>query len=176
MQNLDACSDYQIRTDIHVRATRSLNWLAINCVYLVMLQFSRLIKIGVAGGISPAVFLGISGLTTEGSCQITPVLAVWSNLNQQPIHSHLPHQRGSCKQISPTFVTYPTSFLNVVFPLFYWILNYATWLIWQDSNLRNSACKADALATRLHKSMKKWRFSQYRPMRLVRMQSLTYQQ
>ena len=39
------------------------------------------------------------------------VLAVWSNLNQQPIHSHLPHQRGSCKQISPTFVTYPASFL-----------------------------------------------------------------
>ena len=34
MQNLDACSDYRIRTDIHVRATRSLNWLAINCVYL----------------------------------------------------------------------------------------------------------------------------------------------
>ena len=104
------------------------------------------------------------------------VLAVWSTLNQQPIHSHLPRQKGSCKQISPTFVTYPTSFLNVVFPLFYWILNYATWSIWQDSNLRNSACKADALVTRLHKSMKKWRFSQYRPMRLVSMQSLTYQQ
>lgn len=82
------------------------------------------------------------------------VLAVWSNLNQQPIHSHLPHQRGSCKQISPTFVIYPASFLNAVFPLFCWILNYATWSIWQDSNLRNSACKADALVTRLHKSIK----------------------
>ena len=55
------------------------------------------------------------------------VLAVWSNLNQQPIHSHLPRQRGSCKQISPTFVTYPASFLNAVFPLFCWILNYATY-------------------------------------------------
>ena len=60
------------------------------------------------------------------------VLAVWSNLNQQPIHSHLPRQRGSCKQISPTFVTYPASFLNAVFPLFYWILNYATWWKIQD--------------------------------------------
>lgn len=54
------------------------------------------------------------------------ILAVWSNLNQQPIHSHLPRQKGSCKQISPTFVTYPASFLNAVFPLFFWILNYAT--------------------------------------------------
>ena len=50
------------------------------------------------------------------------VLAVWSNFNQQPIHSHLPRQRGSCKQISPTFVTYPASFFNAVFPLFWFEL------------------------------------------------------
>lgn len=44
MQNLDACSDYRVWTDMHVRATRSLNWLAINCVCLIALQFSRLIS------------------------------------------------------------------------------------------------------------------------------------
>ena len=32
------------------------------------------IKIGVAGGISPTVFLGIPGLTAEGYCRITPFL------------------------------------------------------------------------------------------------------
>ena len=42
---------------------------------------------------------------------ICSILAVLSKFNQQPIHSHLTHQRGSCKQISPTFVTYPVSFL-----------------------------------------------------------------
>ena len=43
VQSLDACSNYRVWTDMHVRATRSLNWLAINCVYLIALQFSRLI-------------------------------------------------------------------------------------------------------------------------------------
>ena len=42
---------------------------------------------------------------------ICSLLAVWSKLNQQPIPSHLPHQRESCKQVSPAFVTYSTSFL-----------------------------------------------------------------
>ena len=41
-------------------------------------------KIGVAGGISPTVFLGISGLTAEVYCQFAPFLQSEANSISNP--------------------------------------------------------------------------------------------
>ena len=43
-----------------------------------------MIEIGVAGGISPAVFLGIPGLTAEGFCQDAPFLQSEANSISNP--------------------------------------------------------------------------------------------
>ena len=143
VQSLDACSNYRVWTDMHVRATRSLNWLAINCVYLIALQFSRLIKIGVAGGISPAVFLGIPGLTAEGSCQDAPFLQSEANSISNPyIVTCLTREEAAWRKLQANLSDFCDIFCiipNADVPLFCWILNYATWSTRQDSNLR---CKS----------------------------------
>ena len=75
-------------------------------------------KIGAAVGIAPNVSWGFLDLLLKTLVKLLLSCSLKQS-QSAPIHSHLPCQRGSCKQISPTFVTYPTSFLNVVFPLFY---------------------------------------------------------
>ena len=43
-------------------------------VYCSNIEIMCTIEIGVAGGISPTVFLGIPGITAEGYCQDAPFL------------------------------------------------------------------------------------------------------
>lgn len=67
-------------------------------------------KFGVAEGISPTVSWGFLDLLLKALVKMLHSCSL-KQIQSATIPSHLPHQRGSCKQISPAFVTYPAPFL-----------------------------------------------------------------
>ena len=46
---------------------------------MILILYKIIIEIGVAGGISPTVFLGIPGFNAEGYCQDAPFLQSEAN-------------------------------------------------------------------------------------------------